>query len=64
MLGRDISVLCSYQSYCGQNILRVVHRHSGDECFSQRFSLGGIPEVYSDCSPGGIRGKGEELDGS
>ena len=48
------------------NILSVLHRHSGDECFPQRFSLGGIPEGYSDCTPGGIRGKqgfnGEELD--
>ena len=25
-------------------------------------SLGGIPEGYSDCTPGGIRGNGEELD--
>ena len=49
-----------------RNILRVMHRHSGDECFPQRFSLGGILEGYSDCTPGGIRGKqgfnGEELD--
>ena len=49
-----------------RNILRVMHRHSGDECFPQQFSLGGIPEGYSDCTLGGIRGKqgfkGEELD--
>ena len=50
-----------------RNILRVVHRHSGGECFpTSGLSLGGIPEVYSDCTPGGIRGKqgfdGEELD--
>ena len=32
-----------------RNILRVMHRHSGDESFPQRFSLGGIPEDYSDC---------------
>ena len=48
-----------------RNILRVVHRHSGDECFPQRLSLGGIQEGYSDCTLGGIRGKqgfnGEEL---
>ena len=25
-------------------------------------SLGGIPEGYSDCTPGGIRGNGEELE--
>lgn len=25
-------------------------------------SLGGIPEGYSDCTPGGIRGNGEEPD--
>ena len=49
-----------------RNILRVIHRHSGDECFPQQFSLGGIPEGYSVCTLGGIRGKqgfnGEELD--
>ena len=49
-----------------RNILRVVHRHSGDECFPQQFSLGGILEGYSDFTLGGIRGKqgfnGEELD--
>ena len=49
-----------------RNILRVVHTHSGDECFPSGLSLGGIPEGYSDCTPGGIRGKqgfnGEELD--
>ena len=49
-----------------RNILRVMHRHSGDECFPQQFSLGGIPEGYSVRTPGGIRGKqgfnGEELD--
>ena len=49
-----------------RNILRVVHRHSGDTCFPSGLSLGGIPEGYSDCTPGGIRGKqgfnGEELD--
>ena len=33
-----------------RNILRVMHRHSGDESFPQRFSLGGIPEDYSDCA--------------
>ena len=48
------------------SILRVVHRHSGDECFPQRFSLGGILEGYSDRTLGGTRGKqgfnGEELD--
>ena len=40
----------------------VVHRHSGDECFPQWFSLGGVLEGYSDCTPGGIRGNGEERD--
>ena len=39
-----------------------------DKCFPQRFSLGGILEGYSDCTPGGIRGKqrfnSEELGGS
>ena len=34
--------------------------------FPSGLSLGGIPEGYSDCTPGGIRGKqgfnGEELD--
>ena len=49
-----------------KNILRVVHKHSGEKCFPQQFSLGGILEGYSDCTPGGIRGKqgfnGEELD--
>ena len=49
-----------------RNILRVMHGHSGDEHFPQRFSLGGILEGYSNCTPGGIRGKqgfnGEELD--
>ena len=33
-----------------RNILRVRHRHSGDECFPQWFSLAGIPEGYSDCT--------------
>ena len=55
-LGRNISVLC-IGLIVVRNILRVVHRHSGDECFSQQFSLGGIPKGYSDCTPGGIRGK-------
>ena len=32
-----------------RNILRVVHRHSGDKCFPQQFSLGDTPEGYSDC---------------
>ena len=49
-----------------RKILGVVHRHSGDECFPQQFSLGGILEGYSDFTLGGIRGKqgfnGEELD--
>ena len=49
-----------------RNILRVVDRHSGDECVPSGLSLGGIPEGYSYCTPGGIRGKrefkGEELD--
>ena len=48
-----------------RNILRVMHRHSGDKCFPQWLSLGGIPG-YSDCTLGGIRGKkgfnSEELD--
>ena len=51
-----------------RNILRVVHRHSGDKYFPQGFSLGGIQEGYSDPTLGDIRGKqgfnGEELDGS
>ena len=34
-----------------RNILRVAHRHSGDECFPQWFSLAGIPEGYSYCTP-------------
>jgi len=33
MLGKNISVLCSCRSYCGQEILRVMHRHSGDSMF-------------------------------
>ena len=49
-----------------RKILRVVHSHSGDECFPQQFSLGGILKGYSDYTPGGIRGKqgfnSEELD--
>ena len=65
MLGKNISVLCSRRSYCGQEILRVVHRHSGDECFHNGLSLGGIPEGYSDSprvtSEAG-KVKGEELD--
>ena len=42
-----------------RNILKVtqVHKHSGDECFPQQFSLGGILEGYPNCTPGGIRGK-------
>ena len=43
-----------------KNILRVVHRHSGEKSLPQKFSLGGILEGYFDCTPGGIRG--EELD--
>ena len=48
-----------------RHILRVVH--SGDENVSpSSLVLGGIPESYSDCTQGGIRGKqgfnGEELD--
>ena len=49
-----------------RKLLRVVHRHSGDECFPQQFSLGGILESYSDYTLGGIRGKqgfnSEDLD--
>ena len=50
-----------------RNILRVVHRHSSEKMFlPSGLSLGDIPERYSDCTPGGIRGKqgfnGEELD--
>ena len=67
MLGRNISVLCSlsvllwsgiYSGSCtGTQVMNV--SPSG-------LSLGGILEGYSDCTPGGIRGKqgfnGEELD--
>ena len=39
---------------------------SGDACFPSGLSLGGIPEAYSACTRGGIRGKlgfnGEGLD--
>ena len=50
-----------------RNILRVVHRHSSEKMFlPSGLSLGDIPECYSGCTPGGIRGKqgvnGEELD--
>ena len=66
MLGRNISVLCSYQSYCGQEYTQ------GRSCTGTQvmnvspcgLSSGGILEGYSDCTPGGIRGNGEELDGS
>ena len=64
MLGKNISVLCSCRSYCGQEILRVVHRHSGEECF-RGLSLGGIPEGYSDSprvTSEASKVKGEELD--
>ena len=66
MLGKNISVLCSCQSYCGQEILRVVHRHSGDKCFSpavlaweafRKVTLI-VPRVASEAS----KVKGEELD--
>ena len=63
MLGKDISVLCSCRSYCGQEILRVVHRHSGDEYSG--LSLGGIPEDHSDSpwvTSEASKVKGEELD--
>ena len=66
-LGRKFSVLCSYQSYCGQEFTQsrsLALRWR--ECFPQQFSLGGILEGYSDCTLGGIRGKqgfnGVELD--
>ena len=65
MLGKNISALCSRRSYCGQEILRVVHRHSGDECFPGSLSLGGIPEGYSDSprvTSEASKVKGEELD--
>ena len=46
----------------------VVHRHSGDECFPQWFSLGGVLEGYSDCTPVASEARkvfnGEELDTS
>ena len=50
-----------------RNILRVMHRHSGDDNVSPNsLSLGGILEGYYDCTPGGIRDKqgfnDEELD--
>ena len=62
MLGRIVSVFCLYRSYT----LRAMYRHSCDECFPSGLSWGGIPEGYSDRTPGGVRGKqgfnGEELD--
>ena len=54
MLGRNILVLCSYRSYCGQEILRVVHRHSGDSMFPPVVS----PWVTSEAS----KVSGEALD--
>ena len=50
-----------------RNILRVMHRHSGDDNVSPNsLSLGGILEGYSYCTSGGIRVKqgfnSEELD--
>ena len=40
-----------------RNIVRAVNRHSGDKCSPSGLGLGGIPEGYSGCTPGGIRGK-------
>ena len=66
MLGKNISVLCSCRSYCGQEILRVMHRHSGDSMFPpevlaweafQKVTLI-APRVASEAS----KVKGEELD--
>ena len=54
MLGKNISVLCLCRSYCGQEILRVVHRHSGDSMFPPVVS----PWVTSEAS----KVKDEELD--
>ena len=49
-----------------RNILRAMHRHSGDKVPPSSPSLGDILEGYSDCTLGGIRGNqgfnGEELD--
>ena len=47
-------------------VVRNYLRDTGDKCFPRGLSLGGIPDVYSDCTPGGIGGKqgfnGEGLD--
>ena len=62
-LGRNISVLCSllvllwsgiYSGSCTGT--QVMNGAPSD------LSLGGIPEGYSDCTPGGLRGNGEEPD--
>ena len=48
-----------------RNILRVVHRHSGDDVFPSGLSLGGILEGYSDSprvTSEASKVKGEELD--
>ena len=65
-LGRNISVLCSYLSYFGQEFTQGrAQALRWRECFPQQLSLGGILEGYSDCTLGGTRCKqdfnGEEL---
>ena len=66
MLGRNVSVLCPYWSYCGQEYTRSCTGTQVTNAPPSGLSLGGILEGYSDCTLGGIRGKqgfnGGEMD--
>ena len=65
ILKKNISVLCLRRSYCSQEMLRVVHRHLGTNVSHSGFSLGDIPEGYSDSpqvTSEANKVKGEELD--
>ena len=57
MLEKNISGLCSYRSYCGQEYTQGCAWALVTNVSPSGLGLGGIPEGYSDCTPGGIRGK-------
>ena len=65
MLEKNISALCSYRSYCGQEYTQGCAWALVTNVSPSGLSLGGIQEGDSDCTPDGIRAskvKGEELD--
>ena len=65
MLGKNISVLYSRRSYCGQEILGSCTGTQVTNVSPSSLSLGGIPEGYSDSprvTSEASKVKGEELD--